>query len=131
MTLKAVDDGFVLNREHGTIKINKSGDFRPGELLVISIGACSAMTFRRLLDNRKIQYSDLTVDTDNVRAEEAPQPFRKVGVHMTLKGADLDEKLIRRLFNHVYPNCTVAQSVKGAIEVEETLDIVQEQTASR
>lgn len=49
---------------------------------------------------------------------------------MTLKGAGLDGKLIRRLFNHVYPNCTVAQSVKGAIEVEETLKIVQEQTAN-
>lgn len=128
MTLKAVDDGFLLNHEHGTLKINKSGDFRPGELLEISIGACSAMTFRRLLDNRKILYSDLTVDTDKVRAKEEPQPIRKVGVHMTLKGTDLDEKLIRRLFTHVYPNCTIAQSVKGAIEVEETLAIVQEET---
>ncbi|WP_010632635.1 OsmC family protein [Sporolactobacillus vineae] len=131
MTLKAVDDGFVLNHEHGTMKINKSGDFRPGDLLEISIGACSAMTFRTLLDRRKIQYSELTVDTDKVRAKEEPLPIRKVGVHFTLKGTDLDEKLIRRLFNHVYSNCTIAQSVKGAIEVEETLDIVQEQTASR
>lgn len=80
MTLKAVADGFVLNHEHGTMRINKSGDFRPGELLVISIGACSAMTFRRLLDNRKIQYSELTVDTDTVRAEEDPQPFKSVSI---------------------------------------------------
>jgi Predicted redox protein, regulator of disulfide bond formation len=131
MTLKAVEDGFLLNHEHGTMKINKSGDFRPGDLLEVSIGACSAMTFRRLLDNRKIQYSDLTIDTDKVQAKVEPQPIRKVRVHMTLKGVDLDEQLIRRLFTHVYRNCTIAQSVKGAIDVEEILDIVQEQPAEK
>ncbi|WP_100487145.1 OsmC family protein [Sporolactobacillus pectinivorans] len=129
MTLRADDQGFTLTSEHGTMKINKADDFRPGDLLETSIGACSGLVFKRLLTNRGINYSDLSIETDKVQAKEEPEPIKKVDVHVTLKGSNLDEKLIRRLFNHVYTNCTIAQSVKGAIEVEETLEIVQTQEA--
>ncbi|MFX3619019.1 MAG: OsmC family protein [Sporolactobacillus sp.] len=92
----------------------------------------SDLTFKRLLANRKIQYSDLTIETEPELAEnEDPQRYIKVTIHFTLKGSDLDEKLIRRLFTHVYKNCTIAQSVKGAIEVDEQLDIVQTDRAAK
>lgn len=125
MTLKANNKGFQLMSPHGIMDINKEGDFTPGDLLETSIGACSGLVFRRLLANRGIDYSELTIETERETAKEKPNPITKVGVQVTIKGNNFDEKLLRRLFTHVYTNCTIAQSVKGAIEVEETLDIVQ------
>lgn len=129
MTLKVSNKGFKLTGNHGTMDINKEGDFTPGDLLETSIGACSGLVFRRLLANRGIHYDELTIETERETARQNPQPITKVGVHFTIRGSRFDEKLLRRLFTHVYPNCTIAQSVKGAIEVEETLNIIQAQDA--
>ncbi|MFT8871604.1 MAG: OsmC family protein [Sporolactobacillus sp.] len=127
MTLTANADGYTLESEHGTLELNKSGDFTPGDLLITAIAGCSGLVFKRLLANRSIHYEALTIDTDAERAvDEKPPRFIKVVVRMTLKGSHFDEQLIRRLFTHVEPNCTIAQSVKGAIDVDEQLTIVQE-----
>lgn len=125
MTLLANRQGFRLTDPHGTMDINKEGDFTPGDLLETAIGACSGLVFKRLLANRGIDYGELRIETERETAKEKPEPITKVGVHFTIKGNGLDEKLLRRLFTHVYPNCTIAQSVRGAIEVAETLTIVQ------
>ncbi|WP_353949346.1 OsmC family protein [Sporolactobacillus sp. Y61] len=126
MTLVSDSKGLTFNSSHGNLKINTEGDFTPGDLLVTSVAGCSGLVFKKILANRGISYDELRVDTTHKRADEKPRRFTQITIHMTLKGHGLDEKLIQRLFTHVYPNCTIAQSVKGAIDVEEELEIVED-----
>lgn len=122
--MKKEETGFTANFEYGTLHI--SGDeqsgFRPYQLLVSSIAVCSGGVLRQILDKKRMKYEDIHISADVTRNEKEANRVEAIHLHFTLEG-DLDEHKIEKALELTKKHCSMAQSVIGSIELEETFEI--------
>jgi putative redox protein len=97
--------------------------YTPLDLLVSSIVGCSQIVFTQILEKKRISYETLTIDIQIERAEEGAQPLKKMHIHYTLTGTTAKQEAIEKALHLVPKHCTIAQSVKGSIEIVETFTI--------
>ncbi|MCA0971916.1 OsmC family protein [Halobacillus litoralis] len=121
------ENGVRTSFEYG--QMNISGDetygFRPFQLMIASIAGCSIGVFRKILDKQRIEYEDIKVTADIKRNPDEANRIEKVNLHFVIKGYRLNQdKLIKNL-EISSKNCSMVQSVKGSIEVEETLECIE------
>ncbi|GGE78990.1 OsmC family protein [Priestia taiwanensis] len=100
--------------------------YTPLDLLVSSIVGCSQIVFTQILEKKRISYDSLTIDVQIERAEAGAKQLKKVHIHYTLTGVTATQEAIEKALHLVPKHCTIAQSVKGSIEIEETCSIVNE-----
>ena len=74
---------------------NNAG-FRPLELMLLSIGSCSAMDVMHILKKARQNVTDCRVDVEATRAETEPRVFTDIHVHFAVVGRDLSEKQVAR-----------------------------------
>lgn len=126
MIFKMQEVGFYTDVEFGKLQV--AGDeeygFRPYQLLVSSIAACSGGTLRKILEKKRMKVEDITIKTKVERNESRANRVEKVHLHYLIKGTDLAEEKIRRSIEVAHRNCPIAQSVKGSIEILETFEII-------
>ncbi|WP_226659965.1 OsmC family protein [Pseudalkalibacillus hwajinpoensis] len=123
--MKKEETGFTADFEYGTLHI--SGDeqfgFRPYQLLVSSVAVCSGGVLRQILDKKRMKYDDIKIKADVTRNQEEANRVEKIHLHFTLFG-DLDEQKVERALELTKKHCSMAQSVIGSIDLEESFDIV-------
>lgn len=58
-------NGFEADLEYGKLKIsgNEEAGFRPYQLLAASIAACSGTVLHNILEKKRIQLKDMTIET--------------------------------------------------------------------
>ncbi len=117
--------GFYTDVEFGKLQVagDESYGFRPYQLLVSSIAACSGGTLRKILEKKRMNVEDITIKTEVERNEAKANRVEKVHLHYLIKGTDLDEQKIQRSIEVAHRNCPIAQSVKGSIEISETFEL--------
>jgi putative redox protein len=69
---------------------------RPMELMLQSLGGCTAFDVMLILKKARQQVTDCVVEIDGERAESEPKVYTKIHVHFILSGHDLDEKHVAR-----------------------------------
>ncbi len=125
--MKKEETGFTADFEYGTLHI--SGDeqfgFRPYQLLVSSVAVCSGGVLRQILDKKRMKYEDIKIKADVTRNKEEANRVEKIHLHFTLYG-DLDDQKVERALELTKKHCSMAQSVIGSIELEESYEIVAE-----
>jgi putative redox protein len=125
--MKKEETGFTADFEYGTLHI--SGDeqfgFRPYQLLVSSVAVCSGGVLRQILDKKRMKYDDIKIKADVTRNKEEANRVEKIHLHFTLYG-DLDDQKVERALELTKKHCSMAQSVIGSIELEESFEIVAE-----
>ncbi|WP_179886354.1 OsmC family protein [Bacillus sp. es.036] len=125
--MKKEETGFTADFEYGTLHI--SGDeqfgFRPYQLLVSSVAVCSGGVLRQILDKKRMKYDDIKIKADVTRNKEEANRVEKIHLHFTLYG-DLDDQKVGRALELTKKHCSMAQSVIGSIELEESYEIVAE-----
>ena len=125
--MKKEETGFTAEFEFGTLHI--SGDeqfgFRPYQLLVSSVAVCSGGVLRQILDKKRMKYDDIKIKADVTRNKEEANRVEKIHLHFTLYG-DLDDQKVERALELTKKHCSMAQSVIGSIELEESFKIVAE-----
>ncbi|WP_207393283.1 OsmC family protein [Bacillus sp. Cs-700] len=125
--MKKEETGFTADFEYGTLHI--SGDeqfgFRPYQLLVSSVAVCSGGVLRQILDKKRMKYDDIKIKADVTRNKEEANRVEKIHLHFTLYG-DLDDQKVERALELTKKHCSMAQSVIGSIELEESYEIVAE-----
>ncbi|WP_347552491.1 OsmC family protein [Pseudalkalibacillus hwajinpoensis] len=123
--MKKEETGFTADFEYGRLHI--SGDeqfgFRPYQLLVSSVAVCSGGVLRQILDKKRMVYKDIKIKADVTRNAEEANRVEKINLHFTLIG-DLDEQKVERALKLTKKHCSMAQSIIGSIDLEETFDIV-------
>ncbi|MFP3488765.1 OsmC family protein, partial [Staphylococcus sp. SIMBA_130] len=119
--MKKEETGFTADFDYGTLHI--SGDeqfgFRPYQLLVSSVAVCSGGVLRQILDKKRMKYDDIKIKADVTRNKEEANRVEKIHLHFTLYG-DLDDQKVERALELTKKHCSMAQSVIGSIELEES-----------
>ncbi|GEN53530.1 OsmC family protein [Halobacillus faecis] len=121
------ENGVRTSFEYG--QMNISGDetfgFRPYQLMVASIAGCSIGVFRKILDKQRTDYEDIKVTAEVERNPDEANRIEKIHLHYVIKGYHLNQDKLLKNLDISQKNCSMVQSVKNSIEVEETLECIQ------
>jgi len=69
---------------------------RPMELMLMSVGACSAVDIVQILKKARQPVANCEVEVSGERAETDPKVFTKIHLHFIVSGRDLAENHVRR-----------------------------------
>lgn len=69
---------------------------RPMELMLLSVGSCSAVDVVHILKKSRQAVTDAYVEVEGQRAETDPKVFTAIHLHFVISGRDLAEAQVRR-----------------------------------
>ena len=69
---------------------------RPMELMLLSVGACSAVDVVHILKKGRHAVADVQVEVKGERADTDPKVFTKIHLHFRVSGQGLAEKTVER-----------------------------------
>jgi putative redox protein len=69
---------------------------RPMELMLLSVGACSAVDVVHILRKGRHAVADVQVEVKGDRADTDPKVFTKIHLHFVVSGKGLVEKTVER-----------------------------------
>ncbi|WVE37254.1 OsmC family protein, partial [Priestia megaterium] len=93
------------------------------QLMTSSIAVCSGGVLRKILEKKRISFSDLRIQADVTRNDEKAGRIEKIHLHYTITGEDLPLDKIEKSIELARKNCSMLQSVIDSIEVTETFEI--------
>ncbi|MCA0984124.1 OsmC family protein [Halobacillus yeomjeoni] len=121
------ENGVRTRFEYG--QLNISGDetngFRPYQLMVASIAGCSIGVFRKILDKQRVNYEDIKVTAEVKRNPDEANRIENIHLHYVIKGYHLNQDKLYKNLEVSRNNCSMVQSVKDSIKVEETLECIE------
>ncbi len=102
----------------GHDKANGTG-MSPSQLLMVSLGGCTAYDVVEILRKKRQDLVDLEVTVTGEQADEGPPwPYKRIHIHYALWGRGLKEKAVRdaiALSEEKY--CSVAATLRGVAEI--------------
>lgn len=121
------NDGIRTSTEYDQLNISSDEEkgFRPYQLMVSSVASCSLSVFRKILDKQRVEYEDIQVTADVKRNEKEANRIEKISLHYVVKGRHLDEDKMYKNLSTTYKNCSMVQTVKDSVEIEETLECIE------
>ncbi|SEA17010.1 Uncharacterized OsmC-related protein [Thalassobacillus cyri] len=121
------ENGIRTQLEYGELNISSNEDFgfRPYQLMVSSIVGCSVGVYRKILDKQRVQYEDIKVTVDVTRNPDKANRIEKVAIHYMVKGYHLNQDKLQKNLEVARNNCSMVQSVKDSIEVEESVEYLE------
>lgn len=126
MKYRWTDNGaLVTELDFGTLTISGNSElgFRPFQLLVSSVAGCSGLVFKRILEKKRIAYERMEIEAEVEREKEGVSRIKKITLHFTVTGSHLDQEQVEKALAIATKNCSMVQSVKGAIDVVETVTV--------
>jgi putative redox protein len=90
----------------------------PTELMLIGLGACTAMDVVSILKKKRVEFDDLEIEVQGDIHKEPPKHVRTIHLVYRIWGRDVPEEAVRQaieLSQEKY--CTVSNTVKGVAEV--------------
>ncbi|MFN7251484.1 MAG: OsmC family protein [Anaerobacillus sp.] len=122
------EKSFETEVEFGKLQI--SGDdkygYRPYQLLVSAVAVCSGGVLRKVLEKKRLTYSDITVTTEIERNEKKANSVQKIHMHFVITGTGLTEEVIEKCLKVTRKNCSMVQSVEDSIEITESFEIINQ-----
>jgi putative redox protein len=122
------ENSFETEVEFGKLQI--SGDdkygYRPYQLLVSAVAVCSGGVLRKVLEKKRLIYSDITVTTEIERNEKKANSVQKIHMHFVITGTGLTEEVIEKCLKVTRKNCSMVQSVEDSIEITESFEIIHQ-----
>ncbi|SDJ49587.1 OsmC family protein [Salimicrobium halophilum] len=121
------DEGIRTSFEFGQLNIasDEHHGFRPYQLMVSSIAGCSLSVYRKILDKQRIKYEDIKLTAEVTRNNDEANRIEKVKLHYVVKGYRLNQDKLAKNLEVARKNCSMVQSVKDSIEIEETIECIE------
>lgn len=97
----------------------------PLELLLISVGSCTAIDVISILEKKRQVITNYEVEVTGTRRNENPRSFTKMNIHHIVHGRSVSEKAVAdaiELSDTKY--CSVAATVKPTVEITTSFEIV-------
>lgn len=89
------------------------GGFRPMQLMLAAMGSCSAIDIVSILKKQRQELSDLSIVVEGEREQNViPSLWKKVAMHVTLKGHVDDDKANRAVELSIQKYCSVAETLR-------------------
>jgi putative redox protein len=101
---------------------------RPMEMLLIGVGACSAVDVVSILQKARQQVTDCEAKIEATRVDAIPAVFEKIHMHFVVKGKNLDDGKVKRaveLSAEKYCSASIMLQ-KGGVEITHAYEIVNE-----
>ena len=116
---------FEVEFDYGKLNISSNTviGYRPVHLLVSSIAGCSGGLLKKVLEKKRIAFDTIHIDADVERNEEEVNRVTKIALHYTVFGKNLNSAQVQKSLGVAAKNCSMIESVKGAIEVVETVEV--------
>lgn len=98
----------------------------PLELLLISVGACTAVDVISILEKKRQIIADYKIEVTAERRDEYPRSFTKIYVHHIVYGRNVSEQAVAQaiqLSDEKY--CSVAATVRPTAEVTTSFEIIE------
>lgn len=126
MNFKLSETGaFEAEFEYGKLTVSGNSEigFRPYQLLVSSIAGCSGGLLKKILEKKRIVFDDIQIEADVERNEAEANKVTKIILHYTVFGKDLKLEQAEKSLELARKHCSMIESVKGSIEVVETVEV--------
>ncbi len=127
MKFEMTEHGFETETEFGTLTIssNEEKGFRPYQLMVSSIAACTGGVMRKILEKKRMPAESLTIEVKEViRSNDDASRLEKIHYHITVRAEGLTEEKLPKIMELTDKNCSMYQSVANCIDVQKTVEIV-------
>ena len=127
----AGDEFFIGTSPSGHAQaIDSKGDRKaaptPMEMLLVAVGACTAVDVVSILEKKRQTVTDYRVEVSGDRREEHPRAYTKIRVHHIVYGHNVSEQAVARaveLSDTKY--CSVAATVRPTAEIETSYEIIE------
>lgn len=127
----AGDEYFIGTSPSGHAQaIDTKGDRKsaptPMEMLLVAVGACTAVDVVSILEKKRQIVTDYKVEVTGERREEHPRAFTKINVHHIVYGRNVSEQAVARaieLSDTKY--CSVAATVRPTAEITTSFEIIE------
>lgn len=120
--------GFRTTFEYGELHIagDEAHGFRPYQLLVSSVAACSGGVLRKILEKKRLHVQNMTIHAKVTRNEREANRVEAIHLHFVLEGEELTEEKVEKSLEVARKNCPIVRSVEGCIHITETFEIKKE-----
>jgi len=99
---------------------------RPMEMLLASMGGCSAMDVIFILKKARQNITDCQIKLSGERATTIPKVYTKIHLHYIISGQNLDEKQVERAVSlSAEKYCSVTLMLKKAAKVTHDFSVQQ------
>lgn len=98
----------------------------PMELLLIAVGACTAVDVVSILEKKRQIVTDYKIEVTGERRDEHPRAFTKIYVHHIVYGRSVSAQAVERairLSDEKY--CSVAATVRPTAQVQTSFEIIE------
>ncbi|WP_053365110.1 OsmC family protein [Bacillus sp. FJAT-27245] len=126
MIFKMKEVGFYTDLPYGRLDVsgNEEAGFRPYQLMAASVAVCSGGILRTILEKKRLQVEDIEIQTEVDRNPDEANRIEAIHLHFIITGKGLEESQVQKALELVGKNCSMAQSVKGSINIKETFELV-------
>jgi len=111
---------------HGDLTV--SGDdekgFRPYQLLVASVASCSGSVFKRVLEKKRIEFDNITIEASVKRDEKKANRIEEIQLTFKVTGEALNLEQLEKSLVVSSKNCAMVRSVENSINIQEIVEIV-------
>ncbi|MGH2594267.1 MAG: OsmC family protein [Anaerolineae bacterium] len=100
---------------------------RPSEMLLVAVGACSAVDVVGILQKKRLDLRALDIKVTGEQDADPPWTYRKIHVNYTLRGKGLTDKAVEQaitLSEEKY--CSVSTTVRGVAAITHSYQILEE-----
>lgn len=100
---------------------------RPMELMLLSVGSCSAVDVVHILKKARQPVVDVHVEVEGQRAETEPKVFTDIHLKFIIKGKDMNENQVKRAVElSADKYCSASIMLKrGGVNVTHSYELVQ------
>lgn len=96
----------------------KNTGMRPTELLLVGLGGCSGMDVASILQKKKQQVSDITINVKGTKAESYPKKFTEIEIEFVVSGKDISEEAVKRAVElSMEKYCSVKATLEGSSKI--------------
>lgn len=98
---------------------------RPMEVLMVSLGACTAMDVVSILKKKRVDLESMTLNIDSEQAPEHPKIFTKINIEYNFTGKSIKEEDVKRAIElSCEKYCSVSAMLKEKAEITYKWNII-------
>ena len=118
---------FLIHGHNGfPIVMDQPNGISASDLLPLSLIGCSSYDVVAILEKQRQKVTDLAVSAQSTRDPDPPFAFRKIHVHYTVSGLDLDPgKVAKAIQLSEEKYCGVFATLKKALEITSDFEIIE------
>ena len=104
----------------------RNAGFRPMELILTGVGACSAFDVVSILKKSRQDVSDCRVEVSAERADAVPAVFTTIHLHFIVAGNNLKETAVARAVSlSAEKYCSATHMLRDAVEISHDFEVVE------